>query len=39
MDYPSMAADLLQFIDTQGLTTASLLGHSVGGKVAIVVRA
>ncbi|MDD1623750.1 MAG: alpha/beta fold hydrolase [Methylococcaceae bacterium] len=35
MDYPSMAADLLQFMDAHGLTTASLLGHSVGGKVAM----
>jgi esterase len=35
MDYPSMAADLLQFMDAQGLTTASLLGHSMGGKVAM----
>jgi len=35
MDYPSMAADLLQFMDNQGLTTASLLGHSMGGKVAM----
>jgi esterase len=35
MDYPSMAADLLQFMDTQGLPTASLLGHSMGGKVAM----
>ena len=35
MDYPSMASDLLQFMDAQGLTTASLLGHSMGGKVAM----
>jgi len=35
MDYPSMAVDLLQFMDAQGLTTASLLGHSMGGKVAM----
>jgi pimeloyl-ACP methyl ester carboxylesterase len=35
MDYPAMAADLLQFMDVQGLTTASLLGHSMGGKVAM----
>jgi pimeloyl-ACP methyl ester carboxylesterase len=35
MDYPSMAADLLQFMDTHHLTTASVLGHSVGGKVAM----
>jgi esterase len=35
MDYPSMAADLLRFMDAQGLTTASLLGHSMGGKAAM----
>jgi esterase len=35
MDYLAMAADLLLFMDTQGLTTASLLGHSMGGKVAM----
>ncbi len=35
MDYPSMAADLLQFMDQRGLETASLLGHSMGGKVAM----
>ena len=35
MDYPSMAADLLQFMDTHHLTTASVLGHSMGGKVAM----
>ncbi|MCX7094334.1 MAG: alpha/beta fold hydrolase [Methylobacter sp.] len=35
MDYPSMAADLLGFIDRRGLTTANLLGHSMGGKIAM----
>ena len=35
MDYPAMAADLLQFMDDQNLTTAAILGHSMGGKVAM----
>jgi len=33
MDYPSMAADLLRFMDEQCMETASLLGHSMGGKI------
>jgi esterase len=35
MDYPSMAADLLQFMNARDLTTANLLGHSMGGKAAM----
>ena len=35
MDYPCMAADLLRFIDERGMETVSLLGHSMGGKVAM----
>jgi esterase len=35
MDYPTMATDLLAFIEQQGLTSVSLLGHSMGGKVAM----
>jgi len=35
MDYPSMAADLLRFMDDQGLATVNLLGHSMGGKIAM----
>ncbi|MSP28064.1 MAG: alpha/beta fold hydrolase [Methylococcales bacterium] len=35
MDYPTMAADLLAFIEQQELTKVSLLGHSMGGKVAM----
>lgn len=35
MDYPAMAADLLLFMENRELTTASLLGHSMGGKVAM----
>jgi pimeloyl-ACP methyl ester carboxylesterase len=35
MNYPAMAADLLQFMDDRGLAVANLLGHSMGGKIAM----
>ena len=35
MDYPSMAADVLAFMDEHGLEQVALLGHSMGGKVAM----
>lgn len=35
MDYPSMAGDLRKFIERHGLKNANLLGHSMGGKVAM----
>ena len=35
MDYPSMAADLGEFMDSQQIKTADLLGHSMGGKIAM----
>lgn len=35
MDYPIMALDILQFMDNIGLKRTSLLGHSMGGKVAM----
>jgi len=35
MDYPAMAADLKLFMDEQGLQTANIMGHSMGGKVAM----
>ncbi len=35
MDYPTLSADLLAFIEQQNLSRVSLLGHSMGGKVAM----
>jgi esterase len=35
MDYPAMSKDLLLFMENRGLTTASLLGHSMGGKASM----
>jgi esterase len=35
MSYPEMAADVAQFIETQGLAPCHVLGHSMGGKVAM----
>lgn len=35
MDYPVMVADLLAWLDARGLAQVSLLGHSLGGKVAM----
>jgi esterase len=35
MDYPAMAEDVRLFMTRRGLAKASLLGHSMGGKVAM----
>ncbi len=35
MDYPVMAADLLEFMERHRIFTADLLGHSMGGKIAM----
>lgn len=37
MDYPSMAEDVIAYMDEQGIEKACLLGHSMGGKVAMQV--
>ena len=34
--YESMAADLLLFMDEQGIAKASIIGHSMGGKTAMM---
>lgn len=35
MDYRSMAEDVVALMDARGLATSSLVGHSMGGKVAM----
>ncbi len=35
MDYPVMAEDLKAFMDEHELQTANILGHSMGGKIAM----
>jgi esterase len=35
MDYLGMTADVLRFMDEHALTTAHVMGHSMGGKIAM----
>ena len=37
MSYPAMADDVVAYMDARGLDKASILGHSMGGKVAMQV--
>ena len=37
MDYPSMAGDVLEFMDDHGIARCHILGHSMGGKTAMQV--
>jgi len=36
MTYPAMVDDVLGWLDAQGLTRVTLMGHSLGGKVAML---
>ena len=36
MDYATLVADVLAWLDAQGLSRVSLMGHSMGGKVAML---
>jgi pimeloyl-ACP methyl ester carboxylesterase len=36
MDYPAMVEDVSGWLDTQGLDRATLMGHSMGGKTAML---
>jgi pimeloyl-ACP methyl ester carboxylesterase len=35
MNYPLMADDVVKFLDSQKIETGTLIGHSLGGKVAM----
>ena len=35
MDYPTLAGDVIRWMDRQGISKANIIGHSMGGKVAM----
>jgi pimeloyl-ACP methyl ester carboxylesterase len=37
VSYPALAADVTAWLDAQGLGAAELIGHSMGGKVAMLI--
>ncbi|MEO0393502.1 MAG: alpha/beta fold hydrolase [Pseudomonadota bacterium] len=37
MTYEAMVADVIRYLDTQGIDQTAILGHSMGGKVAMLV--
>lgn len=39
MDYPAMAHDILASLDQQGIAKFSVIGHSMGGKIAMMLAA
>ena len=36
MSYEAMVADVIAWMDGQGIARAALMGHSMGGKVAML---